>query len=103
VTSLHVEFVKALAWPVCVIIIAFYFHRPLGRLLEALGSRATKLSVFKVGVELAAAAPPHTTPSLESIRNPQAAPIADSSGTLFRQVQDVRPADYVIIDIGDGK
>lgn len=97
-----VELVKALAWPVSTFLIALTFYEPLGRLLEALGSRATKLSLFKIEVELASAASPNATPSLDSIRNPQLAPMNDSSRMLFKQVQDVRPADYAVINIGNG-
>lgn len=98
-----IEITQALAWPVTAIVIAIAFYRPLNKLFEALGARTTKLSLFKVEIELAAAAPPRGTPVLEQIKDLRIAPLADSSHQLFLQVQDTRPADYAIIDIGDGE
>jgi hypothetical protein len=51
-----VELVKALAWPVSALSAAVIFYRPICQFLEAIGARATKLSVFKVEVELIAGA-----------------------------------------------
>jgi hypothetical protein len=98
-----IELVKALAWPVAAAAISIAFYEPLSRLFEALGARATKLSVFKIEIELSSGARPSASPSLEEIRNPQLALLGDSGPMLFQQVQDVTPADYAVIDLGDGE
>ncbi len=98
-----VELVKALAWPVAAASTAIAFYQPLSHLFEALGTRATKFSVFKIEIELASAATPSASPSLEEIKNPQLAPVGDSTQMLFHQVQDEKPADYSVIDIGGGE
>jgi len=98
-----VELVKAIAWPVAAVFAAVIFYRPIYRFLEAIGTRATKLSVFKVEVELLAGARPSASPSLEDIKNPEGALVGDSARNLFEQVQDESPADYALIDIGSGE
>ena len=47
VGSPAVEVVKTLAWPMVVLLIAVGFRKPIALFLSALGSRITKLSVFK--------------------------------------------------------
>lgn len=95
-----IELVKAVAWPVAAILAAVMFYQPLSRFLEAVGARATKLSIFKVEVELLSGAKPSASPSLEDIKSPEFALVGDSSRSLFQQ--DATPADYALIDIGDG-
>jgi hypothetical protein len=98
-----IQVVTALAWPVVVVIALFALRPALNGFLQGLGSRVTKLSVFKVELELAAATRAEPSPTLEDIRTaPQAAPIADSSRALFQHVQDATPADYAVIALGTG-
>lgn len=97
-----VEIVKAVAWPLAAIGAALVLYKPLSRFVEAIGARATKLSVFKVEVELASGVRPAASPALENIKNPESALMTDSSAGLFQQVQDATPADYALIDIGSG-
>ncbi len=52
-----VELVKALAWPIVALVIAGGFRRPIAQFVSALGSRITKLSLFKVELELVPAPP----------------------------------------------
>lgn len=101
-TQIMVDLVKALAWPAVALIAALAFYRPLSRLFEAIGARATKLSLFKVEVELVSSARGSGAASLDDIKNPEVAPIGDSSHMLFQQLQDTTPADYAVIDLGGG-
>jgi hypothetical protein len=52
VASPAVDLVKTLTWPIVVLLIAVGFHKSIALFLSALGSRITKLSVFKVELEL---------------------------------------------------
>ena len=98
-----VEFVRALAWPVLTILAVLVFRKPLIQLGRAIGERATKLSVFNVGIELLPAATPSAGTTLENIqREPSPAQLHDSTRMLFQQVQDNTPADYAVVDLGDG-
>src|SRR5262245_43722653 len=97
-----VELVKALAWRGSTLSAAVIFYRPICQFLEAIGARATKLSVFKVEVELIAGAKSSASPSLEDIKNPERVFIGDSSPRLFEAVKDATPADYALIEIGNG-
>ena len=80
------------------------FRKPLLQLGRAIGERATKLSVFNVGIELLPAATPSAGTTLEDIQHePSPAQIHDSSRILFQQVQYNTPADYAVIDLGEGR
>lgn len=97
-----VEIIKALAWPVAALLGAAVFYGPVCEFLRAIGARATKLSLFKVEVELLSVARSSQSPSLEDIKNPEIASVGDSSQMLFQQMQDQTAADYAVIDIGTG-
>ena len=103
-TTSAVELVKALAWPVVALLLAAGFRRPITQFLGALGSRITKLSLFKVELELVPAAAATVTPLLDDIRTATSpAAIKDSSRMLLEQVQSGTPADYALVSIGLGE
>jgi hypothetical protein len=98
-----VEVVKALAWPVFALLIAGVFRRPLALFVGALGSRITKLSLFKVELELVPAATAAAMPLLDDIRTAtSSAAINDSSQMMLEQVQSGTAADFAVIDLGYG-
>ena len=97
------ELVGVLAWPVAALIIAAIFRRPLSALVTALGGRITKLSLFKVELELVPAETA-TAPLLDEIRNAAiGAHIGDSAGMLLRQVQEGSPVQFAVVDLGRGQ
>ncbi|HMJ92833.1 MAG TPA: hypothetical protein VK472_01905 [Allosphingosinicella sp.] len=98
-----VELVGVLAWPVAALIIAALFRRPLSALVTALGGRITKLSLFKVELELVPAEAA-TAPLLDEIRNAAiGAQIQDSGGMLLRHVQEGSPAHFAVVNLGAGR
>jgi hypothetical protein len=98
-----IEFVRAIAWPVTALVIAFVFRRPLATFVRALGTRVTKLSLFKVELELVPATSATSTPLLDDIKTATtSAPISDSSRAMLKEVQSGAPADYATIDLGKG-
>ena len=102
--STAVELVKALAWPLVVLLIAVVFRRPLALFVSAMGSRITKLSLFKAELTLVPATAATTTPLLDDIRTAtNSAMISDSARTMLDQVQSTPPADFALIALGDGK
>ena len=95
--------VAALAtWPVVVLVVLLVYRRPMGLFLAGLGARVTKLSVFKVQLELAAAEVSAPSVVLNELRDTTQAAISDSSMALYAQVQDTSPADFAVIDLGVG-
>jgi len=99
-----VELVKALAWPLVALLVAAVFRRPISVFVSALGSRITKLSLFKVELELLPATAATTTPLLDDIRTATSpATISDSSRAMLEQVQSATPADFAVIAIGEGR
>ncbi len=102
--STAVELVKALAWPLATLLIGVVFHRQIALFMSALGSRITKLSLFKVELELVPATAATTTPLLDDIRTATSpAEISDSSRAKLERVQSRAPADFAVIAIGKGQ
>src|SRR5258708_35343640 len=103
-TTPTVELVKALAWPVVALLIAGIFRRPAARFVSALGSRITKLSLFKVELELVPASAATATPLLDDIRTAtNSATISDSSRMMLEQVQSGTQADFALVALGGGE
>jgi hypothetical protein len=98
-----VAVVNALAWPVAAIVMALAFRRPLGDFLSGLAGRVTKLSVFKVELELTATPSAAVSPLLDDIRSATTpASISDSTRTMLEQAQSTLPADFAEINLGTG-
>jgi hypothetical protein len=99
-----VELIKATAWPLAVLITFLVFRRPLSAFLEALAPRVTKISAFKVELELKAASnlshPPKAV--LAEVSNNLMAPVGDSAVQLLAAFKDPTPSDFTVIDLEDG-
>ncbi len=101
---LIVELVKALAWPVVAAAIALFLREPLREFVTALGTRVTKLSIFKVELELVPAATAASGALLDEFRTATTgAAISDSSSKMLEQLQSRTPADFAEINLGTGK
>jgi hypothetical protein len=99
-----VELVKALAWPFFAAIIVILLREPIHGFVTALGTRITKLSIFKVELELVPAAAGAEGPLLDDLRTATtSADISDSFRTLLEQVQSQTPADFAEVNLGTGK
>jgi hypothetical protein len=99
-----VELAKALAWPLVAGAIALFLREPVRDFVTALGTRVTKLSVFKVELELVPAATAASGPLLDDLRTATtSAAISDSSRTMLEQLQSQTPADFAEINLGTGK
>ncbi len=97
-------FASALAWPIAAVAIALAFREPLSQFLSGLSGRVTKLSAFKVELELATAPAAGSGPLLDDIRSATTlAPIADSTRMMLEQAQSTVPADFAVIDLGTGE
>jgi hypothetical protein len=95
---------EAVAWPLVIAFLAWRFREPLVEFARSFGGRVSKVSLFSIGIEFTAAQPSEQSPLLEEIRQPaRSAPIADSAIALIDQVKSTEPADYALIDIGDGE
>jgi hypothetical protein len=102
--STWVALASAAAWPIAAIVIALAFRKPLGQFLSGLSGRVTKLSAFKVELELASAPSAAAGPLLDDIRSATTlASIADSTRMMLEQAQSTLPADFAVIDLGTGE
>jgi hypothetical protein len=100
-----IEFVKALAWPLVLVVALVLFRDAIVGLFAGIGQRVTKLSVFQVSLELARA-PEATELSMqpvEDIRTVPAVPIADSGSVLRREIESGPPSDFAVIHVESGK
>jgi hypothetical protein len=99
-----VELARALAWPLVAGAIVLFLREPLRAFVAALGTRVTKLSIFKVELELVPAATAADGPLLDDLRTATtSATIGDSSRAMLEQVQSQTPADFTEINLGTGK
>jgi hypothetical protein len=103
---LIVEVIKALAWPVVAAFALYLLRRPLVELVGQVASRAKKISVFEISVELATL--PELQPSWSvgdtDARRLSSSQIFDSaSQTLFQELLKPAQADYAIVDLRDGE
>lgn len=99
-----VELVKALGWPLVVLVIALLYREEIARFISSIGGRVSKLSAFSVAIELASARAPSTTPLLDELRSAtDPGLIGDSSGAMLKQVQSTAAADYALIHLGSGQ
>ena len=93
-------FAKYMVWPIVAVIAIFKFRKPLADLFETLAKRATKLSVGKVKIELAAAS---ELKPLSSVKPSElvAERLADSARSVLSDALHSN-ADYGIVDLKDG-
>jgi len=94
--------IGALAWPIVVLALLLVYKETLVELVKKLSGRVTKLSIFKVELELAAVESRAPAVVLNAFRDTTQAAVSDSAHTLFEQVRDTTPADYAIVDLGVG-
>ena len=105
IASSFVDLVSALAWPLVILGAVLLLRRPLGSLLDDVGKRATKLSVFQVAVELATV--PEVAPSWkiagDDVRQLTRADVFDSATmSLFQELSSAGASDYIVVDLGRG-
>jgi len=96
------RFAGVFTWPLVVLVALIAYRRTISTLVAGLGSRVTKLSVFNVELELAAAEAKAPSVVLNQLRDTAQAAISDSALSLFTQVQDTTAADFALIDLGRG-
>jgi hypothetical protein len=99
----HWDVVGTVAWPLAATFIVFLLRRAIGDALKGLAARAKKLSVGVVAVELAeSTARSWGGAALDEIRDATLAQVGDSSSALVTSLSDPTPADYAVIDLGNG-
>jgi hypothetical protein len=93
------------AWPVAAVVIVVLLRRAIVEALKGFSSRATKLSVGIVAVELAAASARSSGGTvLDDVRDTATtAAVGDSSRALMASLDDASRADYTVVDLGSGQ
>jgi hypothetical protein len=95
-----VKLIGHLAWPVTLIVACIVFYDPLLKLIDTLGKRITKLSAFKVDIELAKLSEAQSLgATVESLRKI----VVSESGMapIVAGVAKSGTADYLIVNIGN--
>jgi hypothetical protein len=99
--------IHAVAWPVVVLILGIIYRNELPGLARALSARVSRLSAVGITLELVAAKPVAETVRvrLDEIREPSSTGPPPPSGvqSLLELVKSAPPAEYVVIDLRDGR
>jgi len=100
-----VDFARVAVWPAVTSLALLVLRKPLGRLLEGIGQRATKISAFKIDLELAAIQ--HTRAVVldsSALKTVNTMTVNDSYvKTLFEEIIKAGPdSDYAVVDLGSG-
>jgi hypothetical protein len=95
-----IKLVGYLAWPVTTIFACIVFYGPLSRLVETLGRRITKFSIFKVDIELDRLTKAVSLgATVESLR--KVAVTESGIAPIVAGVVKSGSADYLVVNIGD--
>jgi hypothetical protein len=98
------DLVKSIAWPVAIAVLVVWFRKPLADFAAAVGGRVSKLEIAQLSIELSSAREPTRTPLLDEIRDPtRSAQLADSQQMLIDQARSSEPADFAVINLGQGE
>ncbi len=102
-----VRLIQAIAWPVVVLTVAVLFRREIANFVQGLGGRISRLSAVGVTLELAATEPAKEAlrELLKEIKEPSSTGPAPRSGepSLLELAKASAPADYIIIDLREGR
>jgi hypothetical protein len=103
--STSVDLVTALAWPVATVAAVILLRKHLGPLLEEIGKRATRVSVFQFALDLATV--PQLDPQWEvggdDVRQLTSAYVFDAPTLpLFEELSRAGASEYVVVDLGKG-
>jgi hypothetical protein len=102
-----VELISSIGWLIIILVALLALFQPLSTFLEGISSRITKVSAFDVSIEIAQLS--EYTPTWSKVGDNDVRKISpqyvfDSySYTLFQEITEKTPADYAIIDLGDGE
>jgi IPT/TIG domain len=95
---------RAITWPVIVVIAFFVFRRPLGELVLVLGRRAHKFSFGGLSLQLAEVSEAKPLSLDAEIRQLDTGAIPQSGSTgiseLIAELQRGQKHDYIVIDLG---
>ncbi len=102
---LAADVLKSALWPLVTAVGIVALRQPLGAFVTTLGARASKISALNVTLELATLpeAQSWSGPALDDFKAAYPATATDSSGGLFRAIAETTLADYVTVDLGEGR
>lgn len=102
---LVIEGLRVAVWPLLAALGLLLMQEPLKEFLQALGSRASRIGAFNLVVELGSLpeAQPWSGVRLDDLKAEFPASATDSSNSLFQTIAETTAADYVIVNLEDGK
>jgi hypothetical protein len=102
-----VNLISVLVWPTVVVIGVLVFRRHLPALAEALSHRVSRFSFAGLSLEfsLAQPLPEELRTRLDAVREPTSAgpPPPSAIPSLLQLASSAGPADYLTIDLGEGR
>ena len=96
------ELIKALVWPLVLLIGLILFRKAIGQFLQGISQRVKKFSAFHIELELSEAKEVRGL-SLDEIKRVEGMNVGDSGAQIFAQLQDQSQAEYIVINLGDGE
>jgi hypothetical protein len=95
-----IELVKALAWPITALVALVILRRPVSQLIEVIGRRATKISLFKI--ELSLGNMTRVAPGMEAKFDRLRMVAVEQSGVapILAGLSRSADADYLTISLG---
>jgi hypothetical protein len=101
-----VELVKAIAWPLVLVVALIAFRRPISRFVEQIAGKITKVSAFDVAIELAtvpSAPTPWLDPHVYAGSELFGGSVTSTTiATLFERIRADMVWSYLIVDLGEG-
>lgn len=99
------EMLKALAWPAVVVVALITLRKPLAQFVQEVGRRASKVSAFKVEIELATSKARELGQlSISELKEPTGSRWTESfQNQLLQQLASPVAADYALLDLGQGQ
>lgn len=108
-TAWGVDVVRAVAIPLAIVVVLLVLRRPLSTFLESIGGRVKKVSFGKLSLELATASELRPAWQIDTgivafdVRQLSPSEVFDSyADSLLSQLDDPRPIDFVVVDLGAG-
>lgn len=99
--------IVGIAWPIVAVVALLVLHKPIGRFLEDIVKRVTKLSAFDFSIEFATISsppPPWEDPTInEGFTLIGGVATSTTIQTLFKQIRNDTTWHYLIVDIGKGE
>lgn len=99
------DLIRVSSWPAIVLVALVLLRKQIGALGEAIANRASKVSILNLEIELAQSSKLKAwpTPAIQGIKEADGAVLAQDSGASLFQELHGTPADFAVVNLGQGR